>query len=488
MKRFSFVLSAALLLGTLLPGLALPGSPLAQTAQAAPADAAVAPAPNQASTIAVHVDDEANILSPADEEMLADKTSQIPFPASVKDVHYLTFAENDDNFNDTIRFYAQDHNLKSPDQEYYADGHLFLAVGLDPRRMGVFQGQDVAADLNMLDPEGENGQNMDRINGVNQTMKPLLKEEKWAEGLLRGAQAAADVNLVVKNDDDEVSPGFAAGIVAAILGAVAAIFGIAIRSNRKRILAEAKKDYQYILEHHGDVATRLDEINIRAHSLSSPLANDALRQEWDTIHSNFVNAHETVGTLGELDSSSPNKEFVKMAGKLSKAAAAVKATVNAEENIEKLARMEHGDEETRRKELRTLSKDITKALAKAQGQSVPMLQELSARVDALAANVTAANFMDEFTDILTDYSAIVEAIQEKLYAESKVKQRHHDAPTLADAHWRPGSGYVYVPFSTVDSWHSSDVSHHESQQASSSSSSSGYSSGGFSGSGGSSSF
>ena len=426
----------------------------------------------------VTIDDQADILTPEEEEKLSADTQNVSLPDSVKDVYYVTFSSNDDNFNDTMRYYTADHGLHDAAGEKYADGYLCI---------GVFAGEDVAADLQLHKADGNNGMDMDRINGINQAMKPLLADEKWAEGMLRGVQAAADTDLRVDNSMSKDDGWIMAGIFGFIAAVGTFIIGGVIRQQRRTTLAKAKDDYAYIIEHHGDVAGRLDAINVRAHSLTSPLANDALRKDWDDIHSKFLEAHSAMDQLGELSRNSSDKEFRSRASALANARTAVEQVVNAEANIEELAAMEHGDAASRRAALTDLHQDVLSAVAKAKGEAVGQLKALDQRILDLRDNLDRADFMDVFTDILGDYRTLVEAIQEQLYAESKVKEREHDVATLGSASWRPGIGYYYIPFATVDTWHSEDVSYHQAQTSSSSSSSS-YSSGGFSGSGGSSSF
>ena len=450
----------------------------------APLDTAAGASENiDAHTSDVEVVDGAHILSDSDKKMLDERTTGIDFPDSVQRVVYLTFADNDENLNDTVRYFGEDErrDLLDADQKKFAPGTVIVAVGLAPKKMGVYAGDDVAADLDLQDDA--------RLAGITDEMRDPLREKNWALGLLRGAQGAADTE--VRSESSEW-PGILAtgGVLAG--GGIAC--GIGLRSRRKKKAAQAREDYDYILAHHGDIATRLDAIDVRAHSLSSPLADDEFRRQWDDIKAAFLKAQSALDKTGELDRSSTDKEFRAHASALADARAAVEEAVNAEANVEELASLEHGDATARRRALTDLHRDIADARAEAQPREEERLVDIDKRVLALrdghgdgTDSLTSPDFMDTYTGILTDYHAVIEAVRESMYSDKTVERGDHTAPTLGSSSWHPGMGIYYVPFSVVNNWHSSDVA-----AASSSNSSSGvttgYSAGGFAGAGGSSSF
>lgn len=163
--------------------------------------------------------------------------------------------------------------------------------------------------------------------------------------------------------------------------------------------------------------------------------------------------------------------------------------MNAEANIEELARMEHGNTEVRRRELTDLHEDVLAATTKAEGDLKGKLEVLDARVLELRKYIDAPDFMDTYAGILGDYKVLIDALQDQLYAASNIEREDHSAATLADAAWRPpGVGSYYVPYVVINDWHQSDVAAHAQASSDSGGVSTGYSSGGFSGSGGSSSF
>ncbi|KAA8723056.1 DUF5129 domain-containing protein [Corynebacterium phocae] len=434
----------------------------------------------------VTVVDSAELLTPGEEASLAQATAQVSLPGSVEEVYYLTFASNDDNLNDTVRYYAADHGLQSADGEKYRDGLLIISVGMEPRRMGVYCGDTVCRDLEIYDAEGTTDSL--RTAGIADAMRPLLKEEKWEQGLLRGVQAAADtgVRAAPPATTDGASwflPTVAGGLGLAGLG----IGGFFIARARREKIRTAREDYAYILAHHGDVAARLEEIDVRAHSLSSPLADDQLRRQWEQIRDKFLAAQQSMDGLGKLRADSSDDRFRRHHEQLATARAAVEEVVNAEANLEDLARMEHGDAPLRRRELTRLHQDVLGAIAEAEPALARQLEEIDARVLQLRANLQAPDFMDTYAGILGDYQVLMDKLTQQLYAADKVERADHQPDSLGSSAWHPGVGSYYLPYAVVSSWHSQDVAA-ASSAASSGSSTTSYSSSGFSGGGGSSSF
>lgn len=461
-------------------GVLLYAGPLTTALTIAWPDAAPsASATTAVATAQVTIDDQAGILTPEDETALATDTNLVNLPESVRTVAYVTFEDNDDNLNDTVRYYTGDRGMQSGDK--YADGLLIIAVGMDPQRMGVYCGEDVCRDLKFYDDSGETDEL--RVEAITDAMRPLLKDEKWEQGMLRGAQGAADTNLRNEPSND--------GLVGAIVGGTFAVIGLgaagtAIGVTRRKNATTAREDYEYIIAHHGDVAQRLEEINVRAHSLSSPLADNTMRSQWESIRRGFVDAHTSMDAIEGLSSSSSNAEFRKHRSALSKAREAVEEVVVAEENMEQLARMEHGDAHARTHELTTLHEDVLDATAKAKGQLVAELKDLDARLLAMRGEVDAPDFMDRFAHALGDYKVLIDALTDQMYEDSKTTRGTHSGPTLGSRDWHPGVGSYYYPYYTVSSWHDSD--YQSSHSSSSGGVSTGYSGGGFSGGGGSSSF
>jgi uncharacterized membrane protein YgcG len=463
--RLTLRLSAFLLLGFLTgAGALLPG--------AATASAAVV-------TRGVEVIDLADDLSEADEELLRERTPVLELPGEVTDVTYLLFPETDENLNDTVREFGEDErpDLISAERDKWAPGALIVAVGLDPRRMGVYCGDDVCAATGIYE-EG-------RLDGILDRMETPLRNGNWAAGMLEGATAAGDPTAVRESSR---APGWLGWAIGGGIGALALGGGTAaVVATRRSQVKKARGQFDEVQRDYGRVAQELQAIDVRAHSLTSPLANDALRRQWEEVKDGFLGLNETFGQLEGLRHDSPDAKFRELRGPIATAHEQVSRMKTAEENIELLAGMEHGDAELRRRELTELHEDILEAGAGVGDAGLrERLSLLDARVLDLRSRLNAPGFMDEFADLVGDHRVLVAAAQQRLYEESGVDEVSADdrrAPAVWESGWRPAYGYGnYVPFTVVHAWHSSD------QQAASSASSSattGYSSGGFSGGGGS---
>lgn len=455
------------------------------TAQSlAPSSAQVAAPVAQRS---VEIIDLADELSESDERMLDNKTPELPLPADVTQVTYVLFPDNDDNLNDTVRAFAENErpDLITAERDKWAEGQLIVAVGLDPRRMGVYCGDDVCASVGIY----ESG----RLDGILDRMEGPLRDGNWAAGLLQGAIASGDPGARRDGGSGDSGDGGAGWLGWAIGGGAGALAlgvgGMAIASMRRKQVADAREQFDEVQKDYGRVAQDLQAIDVRAHSLTSPLANDALRGQWEEVKTGFLGLNSTFDELDGLSADSDDAEFRRRRTAIATAHEQVTRMRTAEENIETLARMEHGDAEVRRRELTEMHED---ALATQVSLEDPTLKDqlgaLDARIVGLRSRLDSPTFMDEFADLISEHRVFVEAAQRHLYAESGVdpsedEDRH--APAVWESSWRPGYGYGnYIPFGIVHSWHSQDQQAAESA-ASSSSATTGYSGGGFSGGGGS---
>lgn len=445
---------------------------------------AQAPAATQ---VGVEVHNPDGELSQEDVNFLNDATADVDLPATVESVDYLMLAENDDNFNDSVLEWARENApglLNDPalpvEDMKWAPGHLIVAVGLDPQRMGVYAGDDVA---NSLDFYGEG-----RVEGMTDAMREPLRQENWSAGMLAGTQAAADTSVVA--EPTETPWGWiGAGVgTAGVIAAGAGAWGVA--HSRKKKAETARERFDHVSANYGRLAQELDAIDIRAHSLSSPLANDALRSQWEDVKTRFLGLHDQMDALGGLNSAAEDQEFRAKSDEIETAHETVIQLETAEENIERLARMEHGDAETRRRELTRLHEDALEAEVTADKEDAALsqrLRELDERVLALREDLTAGDFMDRYADLIADARVLNEAVQEKMYRDLE-RAEEHQAPTLYQSGWQPGIGYhSYVPFAVVSSWHASDTAAASAASSSGGSVNTSFSSG-FSGAGGSSSF
>lgn len=433
----------------------------------------------QGAARAVEVIDLAEELSAEDEQLLLERTPGLALPAEVSDVTYILFPDNDDNLNDTVREFGEDErpDLISGERDKWAPGALIVAVGLDPNRMGVYCGDDVCAAIGVYE-EG-------RLDGILDRMETPLRNGNWAAGMLEGATAAGDPTAVRETTSVPGWVGWAVGGGAAVLGVGGAGAGLVL--TRRSQAKKAREQFDVVQRDYGRVAQELQAIDVRAHSLTSPLANDSLRRQWEEVKDGFLGLNRTFDELEGLTLGSPDAEFRRHRKPIATAHEQVTRMKTAEEHIELLASMEHGDAEVRRRELTELHEDVLAASGGIEDQGLrERLSLLDARILDLRSRLGSPRFMDEFADLVTDHRVLVEAAQKRLYEESGTKtvsKSDRTAPAVWDSGWRPAYGYGnYVPYAVVHSWHHAD------QQAAASSSSSattGYSSGGFSGGGGS---
>ncbi|GAB3695713.1 DUF5129 domain-containing protein [Corynebacterium nasicanis] len=419
--------------------------------------------PATAAADRVEVIDLADDLSDADEQLLLDRTPTIDLPAEVASVTYVLFPDNDDNLNDTVRYFGEEQrrDLISVEGDKFAPGQLIVAVGLDPRRMGVYCGDDVCDAIGFYSPG--------RQDGILDRMEQPLRDGNWAAGMLEGTRAVADPTAVRETSSGGIGLwGWLLGAGAAALGLLAAV-GIWIGTRRSQAQT-ARQQFDVVQRDYGRVAQDLQAIDVRAHSLTSPLANDQLRGQWEQVKEQFLGLNETFDQLDGLTAGSADREFRGRREAIATAHEQVEKMKTAEANIETLARMEHGDAEIRRRELTAMHEDVLTLDA----------PELRERILALRARLDDPRFMDDFADLVTEHRIVVEEAQKKLYADSDLDlDRDNRAPALWDSGWRPGA---YLPYGTVYAWHTADV---EAAQPSTSSTSAttGYSSGGFSGGG-----
>lgn len=476
----SLALSAAViaLVGTTPTAAALSTAPSAPVSQS-----------TRAESVQVNVENPTGTIKPNDERFLIQETQKIDFPPSVKSVTYLVIDGRSDNLNDdVVQWIGTNRPDLVPDGTdkggTWKLGELIVAVSTEQRHNGIYCGNDVCSDLKLTPGDGHLQRSLD-------DMKPSLRDQKWAAGLLEGTKAAADPSLEPETSD--VDPR----VVGGIGGGVAVVGGgIAIgayATSRKKKIATAKEQFSHISATYGDTAQRLDQIDIRANSLASPLAHAELRSQWATIRDDFLQVHDQVDRLG-LTLDSQDKDFYAKRKDIATAHASVSALENADQNINTLFEMERGDEVVRRRELAALREDVSEALNdktlsnKTLGRHqldnvVAELKEVDGELRALEGTTAAPDFMDRFALALRKHGHAMDQLSKQM---KNLKLSEHSTPNIGDSTWRPGYGYHgWYPYLLLSTWHSSDTA------AASSSGSSGVNTSfrsGFSGGGGSSSF
>ncbi|MCX7445880.1 DUF5129 domain-containing protein [Corynebacterium sp. P7003] len=412
-------------------------------------------------------------LTDGDVRLLENETPALSLPATVDRVVYLVFGSNEPNLNDSLRSYAEndDRSLLSGSEDKFAPGSLIVAVGMDPRRVGVACGDDVCNAINFY----ASG----RMDGILDEMRVPLRQSgdpNIAAALLAGARAAGDTTVVAEEKEESGVSGWwiFGGIGSAAAAVTAGSLIWALRNRRRRM----REHYDHVVENYARVASQLDSINVRAHSLSSPLADDALRRDWEDVRTRFLAIDTTVQRLSGIGDEVDDRELARRWREITEAYETVRQMENAEANIDEFFRMEHGDGAVRRRHLTEMHEDLTEARTRVSDDGLrDDLAEIDARVLALRDTPDAPAFMDSYARIITDYRIIIEAVRKREFDDVEPDD-DNPAPRIWDDSWRPGYGYSgFVPFMTVNSWHESATG----SAAVSSGTTTGYSSGGFSG-------
>lgn len=440
------------------------------------------------SNLALRIHNPDGVLTADDERILERDAARLEVPDVVKQLHYIVFADNDDNVNDTVENYLRDHHPELIGDESFPDGTLFVGVGLDPRQAFIFAGDDVAELLDLRE-----GSHLDESLDA---IKPGVKDGNIPGGLFHGATVTTDLAALEQAQFDAAESNRTSAIVMGGLGAAALGGGGAAaaggyRRSRAKKIAQAQEDFDYISAEFGALAQRLDSIDIRAHSLTSAFADQQLRDQWRKVRERFVRMHDDVSTLGELSPRSDDKAFAQRADQLSDMASTAKKIHHAEDNIDTIFALENGDELTRRTEAQSLRDDVVEAKMKVRDSDSGLYQKLAAiqqRTETLAQDPGAEDFLDNFIVLLRDYQAALTQLRKQEFSDiDESKADAPQAPGLTSADYRPGYGWNnFVPYWALSSWHASTL---EAQSSSSNSGSANTSfSSGFSGAGGSSGF
>lgn len=376
------------------------------------------------SNVALRIHNPDGVLTADDERILERDAARLEVPGVVKQLHYIVFADNDDNVNDTVENYLRDHHPELIGDDSFADGTLFVGVGLNPRQAFIFAGDDVAELLELRD-SSHLSESLDAI-------KPGVKDGNIPGGLFHGASVATDLAALEQARFDSAESNRTSAIVMGGLGAAALGGGAAAttggyRRSRAKKIAQAREDFDYISVEFGTLTQRLDAIDIRAHSLTSPFADQQLRDQWRKVRDRFLQMHD----------------------------------------------------------------DVVEAKMKVRNVDSGLYQELAAiqqRTETLAQEPSSEDFLDNFIVVLRDYQAALTELRRQKFSDiDESKADAPQAPGLTSADYRPGYGWNnFVPYWALSSWHASTL---EAQSSSSNSGGANTSfSSGFSGAGGSSGF
>ena len=362
-----------------------------------------------------------------------------------------------------------------------ADGVLIVGVGLDPRQAFIYGGDDVTETL-MLDDDSYRESLLD-------AMKPGVKDGNIPSGLFRTANLAMNADQLADrriSDAKSERMGATIGLGAAGAGATAVAGGIVVaaRSRRRKAIAKARADYELVTSEYTRLAGRLDEVDVRANSLSSAFADETLRRQWAEVRDRFLGLNELVHGVQGLSAINMDdeKDVYKHRKQLADAAESVDHVSNAEDNIDRLFGVEHGDPATRRADLSTVREDVLRARSDVKDTGLRReLDLLMQRIEALDADPSSPTFLDDFVRVLGDYRVILDQVKQKQFSDVKEREKLEAPAVYESGFWYGG----YVPYVHMHSWHESNV---EAERAAQASSSNNVSSSGFSAGGGSSRF
>ena len=438
------------------------------------------------STFSTEVHNPEGVLSADDEARLERDAERLDAPAVVEQLHYMVFEENDDNVNDTVEEYLRDNRPDLIGDDYFADGVLIVGVGLDPRQAFIFGGEDVAEALDLRDSS--------HLDDALDAIKPGVKDNNIPAGLFAGANAATDISTLAEDRYNDAVGDRIGAMVGSGIGGGGVIFATgmsigAYRRSKAKKIAQARAEMSLVGKEYGQLAARLDQVDIRAHSLTSPFANATMRSEWEEVRDRFFHIHDQVDSLGNLTSKSSDEKYLEQADAIHQAAVTTREVSYAEDNIDKLYRLEHGDEVVRRTELHALRDDVVEAqvaLDDAKSGLYLELQNLRERADSLMNSTQSPDFLDQYVILLGDYRTALEQLRKQKFNDlDESENTALTAPGITSPDYRVGYGYNnFVPFWALSTWHSTNSA---AQSSGGSSANTGFSSG-FSGAGGSSSF
>ena len=478
------IIGAAVVGGLLLGGIGA-GASLAVFDEPERSDFLMQPAQREVQADIMDPDD---VLSPEEEERMLRDVSRIAAPDVVRGLHYMVFAKNKENVNDSVEEYLRNNHPELIGKDKFADGQVFVGVGLDPRQAFVFAGEDVADQMELRKGDSHLEQAIEAI-------KPGVRDDNIPAGLFAGAAAAIDVDRAADTQyesakDGRIGAALGFGVAGlSVGGAGAGIVGGARRSRQKKA-QQAREDWDYVSQTYTDVAQRLREIDIRAHSLQSGLVDERLREDWEGLRDDFLAIDDKVGSLMSMPADAPDDQFRSHAEPIAHARELCERVETAEVNIEKLHRIENADTDARRYELYELGKDLAQAgylAADIDSALERQAKELEDAAVALSKEPDHPQFMERYLELLDRTALLSGHLQAQLQKRNEADERP-ERTHIYDSNFFAGSGYHgYVPFYVVSTWDSDATAARESSSGSSGGVNSGFSSG-FSGSGGSSSF
>lgn len=433
----------------------------------------------QSQAPAVEISDPADLLTPEDEARMVRDAERLQHPDTVKKIHYLVLNEGRDNVNDSVENFLRDNYPDEIGNDTFADGVLIIGADMNSRHQFVFAGGDVADQLKIRDGQ--------RLDGAIDAMAPGLRDGNIPAGLFAAANFVTDADAVQqwqidKAESARVGDAVAGAAVPGLLALGGGSVAAAKRNKRRKAITKAREDYAVLANDYTGLSQRLDELDIRANSVSSAFANAELRSEWDEVRDRFLALHDAT----QRYSVGTDRQAWENHTQLAEAAATMADAGHAEDNINRLFDVERGDAAARRHLMTDIREDIIKARHGVKDRGLKQdLAELEERVDWLDQHPDAPDFVDQFVRVLGDYRVLLDEVKRRQFSDVKERERLRQ-PSLTD----PGYVYPgYVPYVVLNDWHTSNVQAEKAAQSSSSSGATNTSfSSGFSGAGGSGSF
>lgn len=400
------------------------------------------------SNVEVIVEDRASALTSEEESFLVDNTKKAELPGVVKEVMYVTFASNTVNLNDDMERFLRVNYPSLIGEDKYKNGTLFVAVGFSPRQVGVYCGDDVC-EVTDLDKKRQ-------LDSVLDTMVSPLRDGDTAQAMLTGVTYAG----AGKAPQTFASLVYSLAMFAFFITPFLLIPGIlflalfyGIKKQSKEKSADLQEKLEFVKNNYGDVAQRLSQIDIRANSLQSDLADADLKKQWNDIRQEFLSLNDTMYEISHIKHDAKDRVFLKHHKRIEKAHESVSRILAAEKNIDKLFNVEKGSKKYREIAMRELisdMKDLKLSLHYISSDKRDFFQE---HIDeyitqAESIDVASSYFVDEYADLIKDYARVSNAYEEALIDNAeKEKMRYMDkeamynSPSVYDNNWRVGTGY-----------------------------------------------
>jgi hypothetical protein len=201
--------------------------------------------------------------------------------------------------------------------------------------------------------------------------------------------------------------------VAMIVFVIACVVGAFVFDEKLGLFnegSELRDGYAETTEQHARIAQQLDELDVRAHSLSSPAVDAELRSWWETCRTAFLRADTVIRDSG-LTSSSSRRTLREHAAEVREAEAASRTMRDAADVIDRILAVERGDAMERHDSFTYLIGDINEAEADhyMSDTAYPRLQELESRVRDLretAATHDGPEILTGYADLVRDFDDV----------------------------------------------------------------------------------